>query len=79
MLYNAKTDIGKVRHNVRLENDSTELFTDSLDFNTLTNIAYYFNGGEIISGKNNLTSTIGFYYANEDLIFFKDSVVVLTI
>jgi len=78
LLYNANTDIGKVRNNVRLENDSTELFTDSLDFNTLTNIAYYFNGGEIISGKNNLTSTIGFYYANEDLIFFKDSVVVLT-
>jgi lipopolysaccharide export system protein LptA len=78
LLYNANTDIGKVRNNVRLENDSTELFTDSLDFNTLTNIAYYFNGGEIISGENTITSTIGFYYADEDLIFFKDSVVVLT-
>lgn len=78
LLYNANTDIGKVRNNVRLENDSTELYTDSLDFNTLTNIAYYFNGGEIISGNNNLKSVIGFYYANDDLIFFKDSVIVLT-
>ncbi|MBI9052231.1 MAG: hypothetical protein JEY96_00345 [Bacteroidales bacterium] len=76
LIYNANTDIGKVRNNVRLENDSTELFTDSLNFNTLLNIAYYFDGGKILSGENTLTSTIGHYYADEDLIFFKDSVKV---
>jgi len=74
LIYNASTDIGKVRNNVILENDSTELYTDSLNFNTLLNIAYYFEGGKIISGENTLTSTIGHYYANDDLIFFKDSV-----
>ena len=78
MLYDGNTSIGKVRNNVRLEDDSVTLYTDSLDFNTLLNIGYYFDGGEIINGDNNLKSIIGHYYANEDLFYFKDSVVVLT-
>ena len=78
MLYNGNTSIGYVRNNVRLEDDSVTLYTDSLDFNTLLNIGYYFDGGEIINGDNNLKSRIGHYYANEDIFYFKDSVVVKT-
>lgn len=78
MLYNGNTNIGKVRNNVRLENDSVVLYTDSLDFNTLINVAYYFNGGRIINADNILKSKIGHYYADADLFFFKDSVVVTT-
>lgn len=76
LLYNGNTDIGKVRNNVRLLDDETILYTDSLDFNTLTNVANYFSGGEIISGEDTLESIIGYYYANDDLFYFKDSVVV---
>jgi len=78
MLYNGNNKIGKFRKNVRLENDSTTLYTDSLDFNSGSNIAYYFEGGKIINGNNVLTSIIGYFYANDDMFFFKDSVVALT-
>lgn len=78
MVYDGSTKIGKFRNNVRLENDSTTLYTDSLDFNSATNIAEYFEGGKIISGQNTLTSITGYYYASDDMFFFKDSVVVNT-
>ena len=42
--HNGNNKIGKFRKNVRLENDSTILYTDSLDFNSGSNIAYYFDG-----------------------------------
>lgn len=78
MLYNGNTNIGKFRNNVRLENKETTLYTDSLDFNNALNIAYYDVGGKIINEENTLTSIIGYYYANQDMFFFKDSVVVTT-
>ncbi|MFC2152362.1 OstA-like protein [Bacteroidota bacterium] len=78
MLYNGNTDIGKFRNNVRLENKETILYTDSLDFNNALNIAYYFDGGRIINEDNTLTSVIGYYYANDDMFFYKDSVVATT-
>ncbi|MBU8891797.1 MAG: hypothetical protein KOO66_03410 [Bacteroidales bacterium] len=76
MLYNGNTDIGKFRNNVRLEDEETVLYTDSLDFNTFTNIANYFEGGKIInSDSSELTSLEGIYYGNDDLFFFRDSVI----
>lgn len=78
MLYNGNTDIGKFKHNVRLENNETTLYTDSLDFNNALNIAYYEVGGKIINEENTLISDIGYYYANNDMFFFKDSVVATT-
>lgn len=76
LIYNGNTDVGKVRNNVSLNDKETTLYTDSLDFNSATNVAYYFNGGQIISSNNQLESKIGYYYANDDLFFYKDSVVV---
>jgi lipopolysaccharide export system protein LptA len=77
MLYNGNTHIGKFRNNVRLEDDNTTLYTDSLDFNNELNIGNYFEGGRIINEENTLTSDIGYYYANDDLFFAKDSVVLV--
>ncbi len=78
MRYSGNTNVGNVRRNVILEDDKATLTTDSLDFNTQTNVAYYFNGGEIINNENTLESIIGYYYSNDDLFIYKDSVVVKT-
>lgn len=78
MIYNGNTEIGKFRNNVRLKNKETILFTDSLNFNSALNIANYFDGGKIINEDNILKSIIGYYYANDDMLYFKDSVVVTT-
>ncbi len=77
MLYNGNTSRGNVRNNIRLEDEETVLYTDSLDFNTFTNIVNYFDGGRIVnSDSSELTSVRGYYYGNEDLFLCIDSVVV---
>lgn len=78
MLYNGNNGIGKVRKEVILEDKETLLFTDSLDFNTNTNIAYYFNGGLITNQEDSLESNKGYYYSDDELFIYEDSVVVKT-
>jgi len=78
MRYSGNINVGKVRRNVILKDDDATLTTDSLDFNTKTNVAYYFNGGKIVNNENNLESEIGYYYANDDVFVYKDSVIVRT-
>jgi len=75
MRYDGNSTIGKIRHNVSLKDDETTLYTDSLDFNNTQDVAWYFNGGKIISSDNVLTSSIGYYFFKESMFFFKDSVV----
>ncbi|HAN20010.1 MAG: hypothetical protein A2X13_05005 [Bacteroidetes bacterium GWC2_33_15] len=75
MRYNGNTNIGEVRRNVILKDSETVLTTDSLNFNTITDVAWYFNRGKIINNDKQLTSIIGYYYSKKDLFFFKDSVI----
>ncbi|HSH51046.1 MAG TPA: OstA-like protein [Bacteroidales bacterium] len=79
MKYNGNNNVGKVRRNVILKDENAILKTDSLDFNTETSVAYYFEGAKIVNKeKNTLESIIGHYYANNKLFVFKDSVIVTT-
>src|SRR5690606_35217934 len=48
---------------------STILYTDTLDYDLNTNIGYYDNGGTIIDSTTTITSKIGKYYTNEDLMY----------
>ncbi len=73
--YEGNTKLVKVRKNVRLVKKETVLTTNYLDYNRNDNIAYYYNGGEIIDGGNTLTSQTGYFYTNINEVFFKDSVV----
>lgn len=76
MFYNGDLKLARFVHNVKLINKSVTLTTDALDFDLGTNIGYYNNGGKIIDTANVLTSTIGRYYSNDNMLFFKDSVVL---
>jgi hypothetical protein len=73
--YDGNTSIGKIRYNVVLKDAETTLYTDSLDFDNSTDIAWYKNGGRIINSDKELTSSIGYYYIKDNVFFFKDSVV----
>lgn len=75
--YNGTTKLAKVRGNVKLIDKSITLTTTALDFDLLTNIGTYLTGGKIVDTANVLTSIIGKYYSNENLFFFKDSVVLV--
>lgn len=78
MLYDGNTKLATVRQNVRLENGSSTLFTDNLDYDRVKNIGYYFDGGMLVDankdGENVLTSFWGQYEPNIKLATFMDSV-----
>ena len=61
LYYNGNTQITEVRNNVKMENKSTTLLTDSLNYNRVTNLGYYFEGGMLMDEENVLTSVWGQY------------------
>lgn len=76
--YNAETLLAKLRGNVALQRGNTELFTDRLDYNLRTKLATYHTGGRIVSnGATELSSTHGYYYADRQQVYFRDSVVAI--
>jgi len=75
--YLGNQKLAQVRDDVLLIDQETTLETDNLDFNLRDNIGYYFDGGHIVNGDNNLTSRMGYYYSREKLFYFRDSVVII--
>lgn len=61
LYYSGVDEIAQLRYNVRLENRDVTLFTDSLDYDMVDNLGYYFEGGKIVDAKNELSSVYGQY------------------
>ena len=61
--YYGDQGVAELRSNVRLENRSTTLLTDALDYEINSNVGYYFDGGTIVDNRNNteLSSKYGRY------------------
>lgn len=60
--YYGDDEIAQLRYNVKMQNRSMTLYTDSLDYEMRSNVGYYFNGGRLIDGSHNvLTSEFGRY------------------
>ncbi len=61
--YYGDQGVAELRSNVRLENSSTTLLTDALDYEINSNVGYYFDGGTIVDNRNNteLKSQYGRY------------------
>ena len=75
MDYQSTTDVGKVRGKiVTLIDGETRLRTQFLDFNTVTNVAYFSKGGTIDNADDLLESEQGYYYSNEKLAIFNTKV-----
>jgi len=71
--YNGDISFAQAIGNVRLENKSTILYTDTLDYDLAGNIGYYDDFGKIIDSTNVLTSLIGKYFIDEDIVdFYKE-------
>lgn len=75
--YSGLKKLAEVRYNVVLQKDSMVLYTENLDYKMDENIGYYFDGGRTLNGEDTLISKKGYYYADLDELYFKDSVVVL--
>ena len=61
LFYEGNTQIAKVRNNVRMENRTTTLTTDSLNYDRIANLGYFFDGGTLMDEENVLTSDWGEY------------------
>ena len=76
LFYDGNTQVAYLRANVRMENGQVTLFTDSLNYERIPNIGYYFEGGLIVDSLNQLSSFYGQYSPETKLAVFNDSVQV---
>lgn len=59
--YDGNEQMAEARHNVVLKHRKSILYTDSLNFDRLYKIGYFFEGGKLIDNHNVLTSDWGEY------------------
>lgn len=72
--YDGQTQLAKLRGNVRMEDNQATLFTDSLNYDRVENLGYYFDGGLLVDEQNELTSYWGQYNPDSHEALFSDSV-----
>lgn len=64
--------------NVRMEDPTSVLTTNILDYNTLSKIGTYTSGGKIVNQDVTLTSKNGYYFSTSNDSYFRYNVVVVT-
>lgn len=75
IFYDGNRKMARLRNNVRMENRDVVLTTDSLNYDRLNNVGYYFNGGELHDNLNTLSSVFGYYYPEFHTAVFNRNVV----
>lgn len=61
LYYDGLSQIAQMRQNVKMENRTTTLLTDSLNYDRVYNLGYFFDGGTMMDDQNVLTSEWGEY------------------
>ena len=74
LFYDGTTRFLKVRDNVRLENTSMVLLTDSLNYDREFGLGWFFRGGTLMDGESTLISQYGEFDTNTKLATFIDGV-----
>ena len=74
LYYDGNTRLARLRDNIRMEDQTATLFTDSLDYDRIANLGYYFEGGMLVDEENELTSYWGQYAPDTKEALFSDSV-----
>lgn len=75
VMYDGDNSFAQAWGNVRLENKSTILYSDTLDYDLEANTAYYDDSGKIVDSTSTITSIIGKYFIDQDLLYFYTDVV----
>ena len=74
LIYDSMTQLARLRDNIRMEDQQATLFTDSLDYDRIANLGYYFDGGMLVDDENELTSLWGQYSPETKDALFSDVV-----
>lgn len=62
LYYDGNAQIAQVRYQVEMRHRNQVLLTDSLNYDRICGLGYFFEGGKLIDGENTLTSDWGEYY-----------------
>ncbi|MDR0961042.1 MAG: hypothetical protein LBM62_00565 [Mediterranea sp.] len=74
LYYDGMSQLAMLRGNVRMINRNTTLTTDSLNYDRVFNLGYYFEGGTLTDEQNVLTSIWGEYSPSTKLAVFNHEV-----
>lgn len=74
LIYEGNIQLARLRNNVRMVNNEVTLYTDSLNYDRMANVGYYFDRGKIVDDENVLSSLYGQYSPNTKMAVFNDSV-----
>lgn len=74
LYYDGMSQLAMLRNHVRMINRSTVLTTDSLNYDRIFNLGYYFEGGTLMDSVNVLTSVWGEYSPSTKLAVFNHDV-----
>lgn len=72
--YDGMSQLAMLREHVRMINRNTELTTDSLNYDRVMDLGYYFDGGTLTDEENVLTSLWGEYSPTTKLAVFNHDV-----
>ena len=68
--YDGNDELARARYNVVLNHRKTTLYTDSLDYDRMYSLGYFFEGGKLIDNGSVLTSDWGEYHTDTKMAFF---------
>lgn len=74
LFYDGETQIAQIRRNVVMRHRKSVLTTDSLNYDRLYDVGYFFDGGKLVDGDDVLTSDWGEYYMSTKKATFNYSV-----
>ncbi|MEG0992814.1 MAG: OstA-like protein [Bacteroidales bacterium] len=74
LFYNGNSGLARLRDNVRMINRDVTLTTDSLNYDRVVNIGYFFEGGIITDLENRLSSLYGEYSPDTKYAIFQENV-----
>lgn len=74
LYYDGNTRLARLRDNIRMEDKQATLFTDSLNYDRVENLGYYFEGGMLVDDDNELTSYWGQYNPDSKDALFSNNV-----
>jgi lipopolysaccharide export system protein LptA len=76
--YDGNKKLAHLNSNVRMEDRTSVLTTNILDYDMGLKIGTYINGGKIVNKDVTLTSKRGYYFANSKDAYFRYNVVAVT-
>ena len=70
LFYDGNSQIAQARHKVVLKHRNSVLYTDSLNYDRVYNVGYFFEGGKLVDEGNTLTSDWGQYNTSDKEALF---------